>query len=319
MLRKRYNVLIILMLLAATVIVVPAVFAALKDPLETREFDNGFSVSGDFLLLFDALGGMAQLGYPITRPFEQGDIMVQYFQGGRMELHHTAAGPVVRLGKLGVDVNPQRTPVYKAENHPRIVYYEGSEYPVSYYFLDFFEYYGGVAQFGLPLTGIIRTADGKLVQYFENVKIEYDTTDPAARVRLAHLGEAFVEEHRDLFPQTAFYDWGYATVNDLHGIVIFLDAHEVYDTVNAQQVDMIVESGRGIPLGNIEVEFWLTDAQDDEIAGSRQMLTLNEEGMLSHKFDLARVEDHDMVTIHVKAEFGGFEATESLLFKVFEH
>ena len=109
MLRKIHNVLIILILLAATVVVVPTVFATRKDPIESREFDTGFSVSGDFLVLYNALGGTAQLGYPKTRPFEQNDITVQYFQGGRMELHSTANGPVVRLGQLGVDVNPQRS------------------------------------------------------------------------------------------------------------------------------------------------------------------------------------------------------------------
>ncbi len=59
----------------------------IDNPLACRSYDTGFSVCFAFLEFFDAHGGVELFGYPIS-PFEyQDNVIVQYFQNGRLEWH----------------------------------------------------------------------------------------------------------------------------------------------------------------------------------------------------------------------------------------
>ncbi len=56
-----------------------------NNPFACRTFDNGFSVCFAFLEFFDAHGGLAQFGQPVS-PFEfQDNMIVQYFENARIE------------------------------------------------------------------------------------------------------------------------------------------------------------------------------------------------------------------------------------------
>ena len=69
------------------------------------------NLSGAFLAYWQAHGGLAVFGYPISEPFEEANVTdghtytVQYFQRNRFELHPEFAGTpnTVLLGLLGVD------------------------------------------------------------------------------------------------------------------------------------------------------------------------------------------------------------------------
>jgi len=57
------------------------------NPLACRSYETGFLICFAFLEYFDAHNGLALLGYPIS-PFEyQDNMIVQYFQNGRLEWH----------------------------------------------------------------------------------------------------------------------------------------------------------------------------------------------------------------------------------------
>jgi len=75
----------------------------INNPLACRSYDTGFSVCFAFLEYFDAHGGVAHFGYPIS-PFEyQNNIIVQYFQNGRLEWHPSnPEGLRVVTGDLGL-------------------------------------------------------------------------------------------------------------------------------------------------------------------------------------------------------------------------
>jgi hypothetical protein len=84
-------------------------------------------------------------------------------------------------------------------------------------FLRFFDSYGGVESFGLPLTGEM-VVDGWRVQYFEKARLEYHPeNEPAYRVTAGWLGELLRrrqppiptghippanDSHRRYYPQT---------------------------------------------------------------------------------------------------------------------
>ncbi len=74
----------------------------INNPLACRSYDTGFSVCFAFLEYFDAHGGEALLGKPIS-PFEyQDDRIVQYFENGRLEWNPAKPdGQRVVMGELG--------------------------------------------------------------------------------------------------------------------------------------------------------------------------------------------------------------------------
>lgn len=61
------------------------------------------TLSGPFLDYWNANGGLALFGYPISEPFEEGGYLVQYFERARFEYHPELAAPYqVLLSRLGV-------------------------------------------------------------------------------------------------------------------------------------------------------------------------------------------------------------------------
>ncbi len=59
----------------------------IDNPLACRNYETGFSVCFAFLEFFDEHGGLGLFGYPIS-PFEyQDNVIVQYFQNGKLEWH----------------------------------------------------------------------------------------------------------------------------------------------------------------------------------------------------------------------------------------
>ena len=75
---------------------------SINNPLACEKYNTGFSVCFAFLDFFEAHGEIALLGYPIS-PFEyQDNIIVQYFQNGRLEWHPSNPnGQKVVVGNLG--------------------------------------------------------------------------------------------------------------------------------------------------------------------------------------------------------------------------
>ena len=74
----------------------------INNPMACQKYQTGFSVCFAFLDFFDDHGGLAFFGYPIS-PFEyQDNIIVQYFQNGRLEWHPSNPdGQRVVTGNLG--------------------------------------------------------------------------------------------------------------------------------------------------------------------------------------------------------------------------
>ncbi len=76
-------------------------------PGQTRFPETGHNLGGGFLDYWQANGGLAQFGYPLTEAFEQylpaaGRYTVQYFERARLEYHPENAAPYnILLGQFG--------------------------------------------------------------------------------------------------------------------------------------------------------------------------------------------------------------------------
>jgi hypothetical protein len=167
-------------------------------------------IEGRFLTFWEANGGLAVFGYPLTdlrtTQTEDGTFLMQYFERARFELHPENAPPYdVLLGRLGVeslrdqgqDVSafPTETPIEGCQ------FWAETQHNVCGAFLDAWLSEGiqldddpelsdveRLALWGLPLSSAVTvTTDGgvMLTQYFERARFEQQ---PDGRVTFGLLG-----------------------------------------------------------------------------------------------------------------------------------
>lgn len=164
--------------------------------------ETGHSVRGEFLEFFEAHGGLAVFGYPLTDEFTQGGRRVQYFQKARMEWHPESPDPYhVQLGLLGDELGYRDPPISSAEippaNHPQRRYYPETGHTVSFAFLTYFDEHGGLDVFGYPITEFL-IERGLIVQYFQRACLEWHPeNDHPYKVQLGLLGEADLNKKLD--------------------------------------------------------------------------------------------------------------------------
>ena len=133
-------------------------------------------------------------GYPITEAFpeRQTGLTVQYFQKARFELHPEAIPELrVQLSPLGEFLYTPASPLPIPDYFPACRQYPETGYQVCYAFLEFFDNYGGVAQFGYPISNF-EHHDERIVQYFQRARLEWRPENlPGQRVALTDLGARY--------------------------------------------------------------------------------------------------------------------------------
>ncbi len=142
---------------------------------------TGQCIGGGFLARWRATGGTAINGLPLSGEFRQkledgNEYTVQYFERVRMEYHPEDPTPYdILLGLFGRQIHPTDPPVAADPRSPGL-YYPTTGHNISGQFVDYWENFGSVAQFGLPISEEIteRLEDGKeyRVQYFERARLE---------------------------------------------------------------------------------------------------------------------------------------------------
>ena len=148
--------------------------------------ETGHTVRGPFLQYWQQHGGLAQFGYPKTEVFFVAGRAVQYFERARFEYWPEFRGTPweVQLGFLGRyalqgRVFPrQPAPDPNLPPDPNRRYFPETGQYVQGPFLKYWDAHGGLAIFGLPISGEIQEinpVDGKVytVQYFERARLEY--------------------------------------------------------------------------------------------------------------------------------------------------
>ena len=168
-------------------------------PSRTRCFDEtGFCVSDPILAFWENNGAESSFGFPIsavhvTTVEQQWTGPVQWFERDRLE-DHGADG--VLTGRLGVAALAQRGRPWVqgaevATNGCQL--FNETGYNVCEPFLSYWQQNGGIARFGLPISGrIVENAESWSgpVQYFERQRMELHTNQAGgpAEVMLGRLG-----------------------------------------------------------------------------------------------------------------------------------
>jgi hypothetical protein len=158
-------------------------------------YDNftGHHIKGDFLNTYSRVGDPVRIyGRPITEAFFRqpgGNQMFQYFQKALFILWlDRPAGERVEVVKIGQYLYETKNPVAVIDNFAGCRIYPQTSFPVCFAFLEFFEAFGGVDQFGAPISSI-ELVNGYKVQYFEKARLEFHPDlPPGRRVIVANLG-----------------------------------------------------------------------------------------------------------------------------------
>lgn len=80
---------------------------------------TGFVMDEGFEGFWQTKGGLSVFGYPISRPFNENNQKVQYFERARFELHTESGNPVIMLGLLGNEkLHPPFKPVVPTDQPP---------------------------------------------------------------------------------------------------------------------------------------------------------------------------------------------------------
>jgi hypothetical protein len=158
--------------------------------------ETGKCVNEPFLAYWNTHGGLAINGFPISDAFmetlEDGkSYKVQYFERVRMEHHPENPAPYdVLLGQFGRQLHPAEPPVAPK---PGARYFPETGHNLEDRFLAYWTTYGGLPQFGYPLSEVFveTLEDGKQysVQYFERARFEHHPENqPPNDVLLGQFG-----------------------------------------------------------------------------------------------------------------------------------
>ncbi len=178
--------------------------------------ETGKTVCGRFLAYWDAHGGLAQQGYPISGEFQERSEIdgksytVQYFERAVFELHPENATPYdVLLSLLGRMKLEEKYPQGAPDGGVGLVPGESLVFPetgktVSGVFLRYWQENGGLAQQGYPISNAMYESDSKaapprIVQYFERAVFElHPENNDRFSVLLSRLGaERFEAKYPD--------------------------------------------------------------------------------------------------------------------------
>ena len=132
--------------------------------------DTGFYVTAPFAAYWQAHGGLAIFGLPISAATDQNGRTVQWFERARFE----RAGPSqeVQLGLLGNELRTADPPLSASPSADRL-FFPQTGHSIGGAFRAYWEAHGGLEQFGYPLTEEI-TEDGRRVQWFERARFEFN-------------------------------------------------------------------------------------------------------------------------------------------------
>jgi len=174
---------------------------ALSSPVKAQSTDvlyfeeTGHSITGVILEYYQSVeDAMLLFGFPITEEFtdENDGQRTQYFQHMRLDITSGKDGPSVKiapLGKLLYDENAAATPLNTMNTACRTSAATGKQ--VCYDFLRFYEAHNGAKYLGDPISNLIEQ-NGRIVQYFENARLEWRPELPAGqKIGVSNLGQIY--------------------------------------------------------------------------------------------------------------------------------
>ncbi len=280
--------------------------------------ESGHMVAGEWLRFFEEHGGLRVFGYPISPVLAEGDIKVQYFQNGRLEM---GSDNKVRLTLLSYELSLRKTGrILESQVPAGGVYYPTTGHSVVMAFLDFYLHYGGPSLFGYPLTELVNEND-RLVQYFERVIFEWRPELPdGERVQLIRLGEMYLPDNSDAWATIYAPPDGYPVTHINASVAV--RAPVTRRQTNEQIIYVRVHDQLGKPVEAAKVEafiLWPDLGQRNLIVPTQ---STNADGtaifsfMISALSDIAPLAAGDTVPIQIQVSFDEHEDRTATAFRI---
>ncbi len=285
-------------------------------PVAVRQYfsETGHTVEEPFLAYFEAYGGIARFGFPITDQYVDTttNLTIQYFQKARLEFH-PANPPAYRiqLGLLGDDLGKRQPPLavrdIPSANDPNCAYFDATGHAVCYEFRRFFETTGGIDLYGYPITPQ-RVEGTRIVQYFQRARLEWHPDQSEGqRVQTATLG-------------TIYYDWARLDPSRLRPTVVNAQAGAMVTALrmNAAVDDPFAPSGGtqrvfvqvtdqlGQPAANVAVQM-IVHAPDGDTAYT--LPTTDAHGVTALTFLTGQYPIGESVNLELLASANGLTAS----------
>jgi len=283
---------------------------------------TGHWVEGVFLDYFNSRGGLEIFGYPLSKPFMDQGVLVQYFQKARMEWHPQNPEPYkVQLGLLGDELKYRQPGVPEPYPHSRRkVYFPETGHTVAYAFLDYFKEHGEINAFGYPITEM-HFEEGKVVQYFQRMKLEWSPEDPVSTIQVGSLGEVYVDMHKGRMPVDAFVPPGEDgegprpatdTISSIHAIVSL--RYWVLGKDRDQTVSVLVTDNYGQPVTNANLALYFETIGAENLPDSDRTLTTNEQGFAQTTIPVNWEESGTQIIIHAHVTYNNLETSAKNVF-----
>jgi hypothetical protein len=284
---------------------------------DTQYFhETGHNVSGEFLAFYNGNSNALFLfGYPITEQFVSNDgKTVQYFQRARFELNADPNGQRVLLTPLGKELYQVSGSTFNFQNFFSCRSYAETGFSVCFEFLEFFDAYGGVEQFGYPISGFEYRED-RLIQYFENARIEWQPWKfEGQRVVVSDLGQAYfyqLNEDPILLEKAS-------PINNAPNVITAMQVRTftlkaVTLASDTQTFFIIVQDQNGTPLSNINctaVVHW-----NNELSNST-VITTNDLGVGTFSIQFENQIQGDLIYADVTCSYDTLSATTSTSFRI---
>ena len=287
------------------------------DPGRRYFAETEFWVSGDFLDFYDTHGGLEIFGYPISAPYNEHGLLIQYFQNARMEWHPQNPDPYkVQLGLLGDELGVRQDPVAQRPLSAGRVYFPETGHSVTYMFLKYFRSHGGVDLFGYPLSEMF-VENQKVVQYYQRMKLIW--TPQTGRITVGNLGDLYVNAHRSSLPTNALESLPYRL--NSQGIPELRMAlglsRSVARSDNSQIATVVVLDDRNDePVANAQVKLSLSLENGGPLPDRTRILGTDAQGRARFTVTLDGIDPGTWVVVQVEAAYGPATTSQSQLFLV---
>jgi len=284
------------------------------------------TVSGYFFNFYYGLKDpLTQFGYPITDAFRDSTgRLTQYFQRARFDLVITDQGPVVILADLGRYLYEDIGASYNImQEGPTCRSFPRTGKSVCYSFLQFYDAHQGDKYIGDPISGI-EFRDGRFMQYFTKVRLEYDSNLPdGRRVKISQLGRPAY----DKYVGNPIYLWGSGdpgtSGSDIPGslpvtaITAYAFVHDPLLAAGQQQQTVYVivrdQDLQPVPGATVSILAIYPDGKNffyppQEATGT--------DGILQITLPVSKVAPRQVIELQLSIEFQGLKASTRTWFRI---
>lgn len=276
--------------------------------------ETGFTVGGEFLTYYRTIAQpMVTLGYPISNEEEDPltGKLVQYFLFGRLELDPTAPqGQRVSISNLGELLYTSGAPLADIPtNGPTCRLFKKTGKSVCHNFLLFYDGNEGARNFGNPISQV-EIHDGRMVQYFEKVRLEWRPEAPAGmRMAVSPLGKYYYDR---VLNGKAQKDLANIKVEDI--TVRAFPAHALATSNSHESLYVIVQDQalKPVPQAMVGVIVTLPSGHQEYYRSN----VTNQDGISTIDIPVGDVPVKEIVKIEVVASYSGMEKRTNTWFRV---